>query len=177
MQDRDDWYIARDGRQVGPLSDRGMQEFVRAGHLHSEDQVWRPGFDNWQRAGEISVFLQLFPSPAEEGDPELLKTLERPEHGGRPAKIGTAAVPVSQKQAATEAGLSRLSEREYARVANVSHEVEGLERPTGLVAVIPNVSHSLQSQQKASRYYLNLVIGAVGWVGVAALTFVIVIAR
>jgi hypothetical protein len=153
MQNQDDWYIARDGEQGGPLTDREMQEFVRAGHLHSEDLIWRPGFDNWQRAGDISVFLQLLPSPPGEADPKLLKTLERTEDSGRPAKNGAATVPVSQKKVATEAGLSRLSETEFktaVRVANISHEEEGLERAMGLGAVVPSVDHSLQFQQKAS---------------------------
>ena len=150
MQHQDNWYILRDAEQGGPLTDREMQEFVRAGHLHSEDLIWRPGFDNWQRAGDISVFLQLLPSPPGEGGPELLKTSEPPEHGGRPAKNGAATVPTSQKQVATEGGLSRLSESEFNRVPDVPHKEEGFERAMGLGAVVPSVDHSFQFQQKAS---------------------------
>ena len=153
MQHQDNWYILRDAEQGGPLTDREMQEFVRAGHLHSEDLIWRPGFDNWQRAGDISVFLQLLPSPPGEGGPELLKTSEPPEHGGRPAKNGAATAPASHKRVATEAGLSRLSESEFktaVRIANISPEEEGLERAMGLGAVVPSVDHSFQFQQKAS---------------------------
>jgi hypothetical protein len=56
-------------------------------------------------------------------------------------------------------------------------EEEGVEPAVGIGAVVPSIGHSLQSQENASPYYLKLIIGAVGWVGVAALTFVIVIAR
>jgi hypothetical protein len=91
MLDRDDWYIARDGQQAGPLTDREMQEFVRGGHLNSEDLIWRPGFDDWLRAGDISVFLQQI-SPPGEGGPEQSKRLGRPEQGGGPARNGVATV-------------------------------------------------------------------------------------
>jgi hypothetical protein len=172
MQDRDDWYIARDGRQVGPLSDRGMQVFARRGHLNSEDLVWRPGFDDWRRADD-TVFLKLKPSPPEEEEPEL------PEQDGGSVNNGAGADPVSQKKAATDAGLSRLSEREFkraVRIADIPHEEEeGVESAVRLDVMVPSVNRSLQSQQKASLYYLNLIVGAVGWAGVAALTFVIVI--
>jgi hypothetical protein len=183
MQNQGDWYIARNGEQGGPLTDREMQEFVRAGHLHSEDLIWRPGFDSWQRAGDISVFLQLLPNPPGETDPKLLKTLERPEDGRRPAKNGAASVPVSQKQVAiaAEAGLSRLSESEFHRVVNLPHEEEDLERARGLGAVVPGAGQSLPFQQEASLDYpkivfrrTNLLIGAVGCIGLAALAFVMI---
>jgi hypothetical protein len=90
MLDQDGWYIARDGEQGGPLTDREMQEFIRGGYLHSEDLIWRRGFDNWQRAGDISVFLQLLPSPPGKEGAEL------PGHGGRPANNGPATVSVSK---------------------------------------------------------------------------------
>ena len=109
MQDQDGWYIARNDEQAGPVSGREMQEFIRLGYLKSEDLIWRPGFDNRQRAGDISVFLQLLPSPPGEEGAEL------PEHAGRPANNGAATVPFSQERAATEAGLSRLSESEFNR--------------------------------------------------------------
>jgi hypothetical protein len=176
MQDRDDWYIARDGQQAGPLTDRVMQEFVRGGYLNSEDLLWRPGFENWQRAGDISVFLQLLPNALGEAGPELLKTMEPPEHGRRPAKNGTAAVSVSQTQTATEAGLSRLSESDFkaVRIANIPHEEDGIERAKGLGAMVPSVGHSFQFQQKTTPYYPNLIIGAVCCIGLAALAFVMI---
>lgn len=41
------WYIARDGKQYGPLSDAEMGLFMRGGHLKPADLVWRPGFSDW----------------------------------------------------------------------------------------------------------------------------------
>lgn len=47
------WYIARDGKQHGPLSDDEMRLFVDGGHLRPSDLVWRPGFSDWRPAPAI----------------------------------------------------------------------------------------------------------------------------
>ena len=39
-----EWYLARDGKQYGPLSDTEMMKLVEFGHLKSADLVWRAGF-------------------------------------------------------------------------------------------------------------------------------------
>lgn len=44
------WYIARDGKQHGPISDVEMRTFVDLGHLKSTDLLWRAGFPDWRPA-------------------------------------------------------------------------------------------------------------------------------
>ncbi|MDX2259214.1 MAG: DUF4339 domain-containing protein [Hyphomicrobiaceae bacterium] len=44
------WYIARDGKQHGPISDAEMRAFIEGGYLKEGDLVWRPGFSDWQPA-------------------------------------------------------------------------------------------------------------------------------
>lgn len=51
------WYIAREGKQYGPLSDPEMGLFVKGGHLKPDDLVWRPGFTDWMPA------YMAFPAP------------------------------------------------------------------------------------------------------------------
>lgn len=52
-----EWYIARDGKQYGPLTDLEMRKFVELGHLRPSDLVWRYGFPDWRPA------LAVFPAP------------------------------------------------------------------------------------------------------------------
>ena len=47
------WYIARDGRQYGPLSEAEMRLFVAGGHLKPTDLIWRPGFPDWRPAPAV----------------------------------------------------------------------------------------------------------------------------
>ena len=50
------WYIARDGKQHGPLSDVEMRAFVVQGHLKPTDLIWRPGFADWRPAPAVFSF-------------------------------------------------------------------------------------------------------------------------
>lgn len=62
------WYVARDGQQHGPLSQTEMELFVKGGHLKPSDLIWRPGFADWKPA--IAVFPPQSPleATAPEGD-------------------------------------------------------------------------------------------------------------
>lgn len=54
------WYLARDGKQHGPLSHLEMTKLVELGHLRTADLVWRPGFENWLPAPSV---FELTPAP------------------------------------------------------------------------------------------------------------------
>lgn len=53
------WYIARDGKQHGPLTDVEMRTFVTHNYLRASDLIWRPGMADWQPA--TAVFPAVFP--------------------------------------------------------------------------------------------------------------------
>lgn len=53
------WYIARDGKQHGPLTDIEMRTFVSHNYLRPSDLIWRAGMPEWQPAP--SVFPAIFP--------------------------------------------------------------------------------------------------------------------
>lgn len=47
------WYIARDGKQYGPVSDADLEQLVRNRELLDGDFLWRHGFDNWLPAAQV----------------------------------------------------------------------------------------------------------------------------
>lgn len=47
------WYIARDGKQHGPLTDVEMQTFIGHNYLRPTDLLWRPGMDDWLPAPQV----------------------------------------------------------------------------------------------------------------------------
>ena len=55
------WYIARDGKQHGPLTDIEMRTFVAHSYLRPGDLIWRPGMAEWLPAPQ--VFPGVFPAP------------------------------------------------------------------------------------------------------------------
>jgi uncharacterized protein DUF4339 len=44
------WYLARDGKQHGPISEAELTQFIEQGHLQPNDLVWREGFADWRPA-------------------------------------------------------------------------------------------------------------------------------
>ncbi len=77
------WYIARDGKQHGPLSDVEMRTFVAQGHLKPADLIWRAGFPDWRPAPTV------FPFQA----PEPLAAPPRPSMSRPSAAPATATSP------------------------------------------------------------------------------------
>jgi hypothetical protein len=65
------WYLAREGQQFGPISEAEMAKLVELGHLQPTDLLWRDGFPDWRPA--MVVFppsgpaLPLGPARAEPG--------------------------------------------------------------------------------------------------------------
>ncbi len=47
------WYIARDGKQHGPLTDIEMRTFVAHSYLRPADLIWRPGMGEWLPAPQV----------------------------------------------------------------------------------------------------------------------------
>lgn len=53
------WYIARDGKQYGPVSDNDLAQLVRNKELIDGDYLWRHGFDNWLPAHQVQEVREL----------------------------------------------------------------------------------------------------------------------
>jgi hypothetical protein len=49
----DNWYIARDGKQHGPVSRAEFVELVKQGHLLASDQIWHEGLSEWLPAANF----------------------------------------------------------------------------------------------------------------------------
>lgn len=60
------WYIARDGKQHGPLTDVEMKTFVGHNYLRPTDLIWKPGMADWQPAPQVfaGLFQQQMPNAA-----------------------------------------------------------------------------------------------------------------
>jgi len=79
------WYIAREGKQHGPLSDVEMRTFVQQGHLKPTDLIWRPGFSDWRPAPAV------FPFQAPEAPSPPRGPVTRPSGMGRVAPSSPSA--------------------------------------------------------------------------------------
>lgn len=83
------WYIARDGKQYGPLSEQELDLFIDGGHLHASDLVWKAGFDDW-----LPAFDVFPPKPKEDG--------QIPSPVTEPKSVSDDSVGASSPKKATE---------------------------------------------------------------------------
>ncbi|MEM7619649.1 MAG: AsmA family protein [Pseudomonadota bacterium] len=52
-----EWYLARDNKRYGPVSEDELSEYFRSGHIQGTDLLWREGFENWVKAEALTSFF------------------------------------------------------------------------------------------------------------------------
>jgi GYF domain 2 len=57
------WYIARDGKAHGPITQAVFAEFLRRGHLKPHDYIWHDGLDDWVLGETLLSGLQCVAEP------------------------------------------------------------------------------------------------------------------
>ncbi len=112
------WYIARDGKQHGPLTDIEMRTFVAHNYLRPSDLIWRPGMSEWQLAP--TLFPAVFPNIAG-GDPQSATAASAAASAQSPMPSSAAqqkaaertqpssAIPTSNTQTSNAPSLSGLA--------------------------------------------------------------------
>lgn len=60
------WYLYKNGKQIGPLSWKKLVEQKRTGIIGPSDMVWTEGMENWARADQVKGLVSA-PSPSPPG--------------------------------------------------------------------------------------------------------------
>lgn len=84
------WYIAREGKQHGPLSDPEMRTFVAQGHLRPTDLIWRAGFTDWRPAPTVFPLNQPEPAAAPPARPPERSGLTAEPAAAQPAQSSSS---------------------------------------------------------------------------------------
>jgi hypothetical protein len=58
-----EWFVARNGQRMGPLTFDAMVDAAKRGQLAVDDYVWTPGMPEWKPAGSIAAFWSPPPPP------------------------------------------------------------------------------------------------------------------
>lgn len=53
------WHLVIDQEQIGPMTVEEVEERFRRGEVDSDGYVWREGFGDWERLGDVDVFAAL----------------------------------------------------------------------------------------------------------------------
>lgn len=97
-QEASQWYIARDGKQTGPISDAEIKAIAQHGYFRAADLVWKPGFAEWRPA--LAVF-KPDPAPAKPAVTPPAPTSAQP---AQPAQSAPAPRPIGPSPAAAVPG-------------------------------------------------------------------------
>lgn len=96
------WFIARDGKQYGPLSDLEMQKLVELGHLRPVDLVWRPGFPDWRPAASLmpkpAAAAPAAPAPEPQAAATHAQPQRQPHSQNQPQAYGEPHSPAPAQQ-------------------------------------------------------------------------------
>lgn len=88
-----EWFLARDNKQYGPLSDLEMRKLVDLKHLKDSDLVWRAGMGDWTAA--VQIFPQAFAPAAPSAAAPSIPAPQPAMAPGRPAE--PAAAPTAAR--------------------------------------------------------------------------------
>ena len=92
------WYIAREGKQHGPLTDVEMRTFVAHSYLRPADLIWRAGMPDWLPAP--TVFPAVFQQPMP-GQPQM----PNPAPVSAPAQMTQSQMAQSQMAQQASSGM------------------------------------------------------------------------
>lgn len=62
-----EWYYAKAGEKVGPVTEAQLKELARSGGLSRTDMVWKQGMAKWVEAGQVAGIVKNDPSDAVTG--------------------------------------------------------------------------------------------------------------
>ncbi|WP_072394914.1 DUF4339 domain-containing protein [Hyphomicrobium sp. CS1GBMeth3] len=87
------WFIARDGKQHGPVSDLELKKLLELTHLKGTDLVWRQGFTDWRTAS--SVFPELVAPAAPKAPTQAQPTSTAPASAAPSPSAAPTAKPAA----------------------------------------------------------------------------------
>lgn len=89
-----DWYYAKDGQQVGPVSEEELTKLKQGGQLSGEELVWNETLTDWVPMNSLSQFGDA--TPAEEGTPAPAESAVAPASAASASEPAATLSPVTQ---------------------------------------------------------------------------------
>lgn len=145
------WFLARDGKQYGPISDAEMNKLVELRHLRVADLVWCADFTDWRPAGSvfpaISAPTERSPPPAPSASQPSAQPPQREQTSSGSTTERATANFSPPAQAGTSAHLSddqRPAAQTASQVASTrARDLPGSDRTAGRAAPAPTSNNPM----------------------------------
>ena len=123
-QDASQWFIARDGKQTGPIADVEIKAIAAHGYFKPTDLVWKPGFAEWRSALQVfppgALPVRPAPPPLPAVAPPAPSAAPKREVSGRPIANGrdpsTAPEPMRAAPESLSQRMTRAPQPDTARL-------------------------------------------------------------
>ena len=129
------WYIGRDGKQFGPISDGDFRRAWEAGQLQPTDLVWREGFAEWLAVSSLAP-----PTPAVALRPEPVAAASRAaaavQSYQQTAPVRRELQPAPQSASPQTARIAPVAAQPHRKAAKPTADPVAAARPRGRVAAI-----------------------------------------
>jgi predicted Zn finger-like uncharacterized protein len=106
-QDREEWYVAIEDEQVGPMGLQEVEDRWESGKIKGDSLAWHPGMDDWLPVKDIPKLRYLLGSMKKEDVPDAVATADQ---------AGAASQPGEQWDTSGGSALSSLVEEELQAV-------------------------------------------------------------
>jgi len=87
------WYYSVQGSQKGPFNRNQIFELARTGHLSPQNPIWREGWDDWARAGEMEGLFPKYGSSPNTPPPNNPNNAFFGNYQVPPTTVGGYSVP------------------------------------------------------------------------------------
>jgi hypothetical protein len=94
------WFIARDGKEHGPITELEFRKLVELGHLKDTDFVWHDGAADWMPGAQF-----LRGRPGEGPVAPVQREPARPESVGRPMSDALPMATASDRRTGSRFGI------------------------------------------------------------------------
>ncbi len=131
-----DWYVAVDEKQIGPVHLEKLKEYWNSGEIGGESLCWREGFDDWVAIAETPALLSILsPKPIVVGPAAMAPMASAP--GNVPGR-SSASMGSSPSSAISNEGIGA-----FPSLAMTEPESSGAWRPSAAAALSSLVKQEL----------------------------------
>ncbi len=147
------WYIARDGKQYGPVTDADLTQLVQKRELLDGDFLWRQGFDNWLPVAQVPEVRDLEQklNPSQAPQPQSFQPVQLNEQQDDNAAFTQSHTSSLESAGLDSAGFNDQQKNGQDAQGSVTQQNENIERSISQISTETDLTN--KSLSNAANQY------------------------